>query len=133
MSTATGRVLTSDPTYASGKAAEFRLDAAGRLMTTSNVTVISEGTGTTIDDATDASVTTTAADILAADSTRRSAVIKSLNTNTAAVRIGKLASVSSTRGHRLQPGEGVVLDTTAAIAAVSESGTQTVSLMLLKD
>lgn len=44
MSTATGRVLTSDPTYASGKAVELRLDAAGRLMTTSNVTVISEGT-----------------------------------------------------------------------------------------
>lgn len=38
-----------------------------------------------------------------------------------------------TRGIQLAPGEAVVLDTTAQIYAIAESGTQSVSLLVTQD
>lgn len=81
--------------------------------------------GATIDSGS-ASVTTTSAAVLAADATRRCAVLTNLGTDY--VWIGDSAIAANT-GIRLAPGQALTIDRapTPAIYAVASSGTQTVA------
>lgn len=81
--------------------------------------------GTTIASG-NASVTTSAATVLAADATRRTAVLTNLGSDY--VWIGD-SGITANEGIRLAPGQALTIDKapTPAIYAVAQSGTQTVA------
>ena len=81
--------------------------------------------GTTIASG-NASVTTSAATVLAADATRRTAVLTNLGSDY--VWIGD-SGITANEGIRLAPGQTLTVDKapTPAIYAVAQSGTQTVA------
>ena len=88
----------------------------------------------TIADAVDVTLTAaTATAILAADATRREAIIVADPANTANIRIGLLATVAVDHGAVLQPGASITLTTTAAIAGFATPAGQKVSIALIKD
>lgn len=127
-----GNVTSSAPTLDTGSNTTPWFDTSGRMRVAADVSVVSEGTGTTLGDAADATVGSTAANILAADTTRRAAIIRAAPTNTANIRLGVLATVGAARGLLVQPGETVTIETTDAIAGYAATN-QTVSILLLKD
>lgn len=68
---------------------------------------------------TPADVTTgAAAEIVAANASRKAVTIQALSTNTAVVRVGD-SNVGASRGLELQAGQSVTIETTAAIYAYS--------------
>lgn len=71
---------------------------------------------TVLSDAADKSLPATGVvtQIIAANASRRSVILKSANANTDTVRIGS-SSITASRGIELSPGDSVTLDTTAAI------------------
>lgn len=81
----------------------------------------------TITTAADEGLTTTSEQILAADTNRKFAIIQNLDASEN-VRVGD-ASVGAARGTRVGPGESVTIETTAAIHAVAEAGTPSVSIL----
>jgi hypothetical protein len=87
--------------------------------------------GATIDSGS-ASVTTSAAAVLAADSTRRSVVLTNLGTDN--VWIGD-SGVAANTGVKIIPGGSLTIDhaPTPAIYAVSSSGSQTVAYFVEAD
>ena len=87
----------------------------------------------TLNDTADKSVAaTTQATLLAANTSRRAAIIKNLDANTAASRIGDAPAAS--QGHELMPGETIVLATTADILGFNTgAGAQSVSLLEVED
>ena len=67
-----GKVSSSDPTFDAGLWVKPSFTTAGRLRTDASVSVVSEGTGTTLADAADVTLSNASeTQILAADSTRR--------------------------------------------------------------
>jgi hypothetical protein len=102
----------------------------GTLDGTSKAVISSAGLqvierGTTIASG-NASVTTSAATVLAADATRRTAVLTNLGSDY--VWIGD-SGIAANEGIRLAPGQTLTVDKapTPAIYAVAQSGTQTVA------
>ena len=97
--------------------------SAGPWTTVERGTVIAHGS---------ASVTTTAAQVLALAATRRSATIQNLGTDY--IYIGA-TGITANNGLRLAPGQTVVIDKSpvAAIFAIAASGTQTVSYFTESD
>jgi hypothetical protein len=102
----------------------------GTLDGTSKAVISSAGLqvierGTTIASG-NASVTTSAATVLAADATRRTAVLTNLGSDY--VWIGD-SGITANEGIRLAPGQTLTVDKapTPAIYAVAQSGTQTVA------
>ena len=97
--------------------------SAGPWTTVERGTVIAHGS---------ASVTTTAAQVLALAATRRSATIQNLGTDY--IYIGA-TGISANNGLRLAAGQTVVIDKspTAAIFAIAASGTQAVSYFTESD
>lgn len=83
----------------------------------------------TITDTIDKSIAATSSDtILAANLSRQAAIIKNLTANTAAIRIGD--APAATTGHELEPGETIILTTTAAILGFNtHSAAQSVSII----
>jgi|SRR3970040_1583431 len=78
-------------------------------------------------DAADVAVAGATASILAADATRIRTHVKNLLASGSAVRVGS-ATVTTTRGAQLQPGEGLTLEGTAEIFAVREGAASTLSI-----
>lgn len=74
-----------------------------------------------------------AAQLLAANTARRTAIITAKSANTGPVRIG--TAPNDTRGYELAPGTSVFLDVTAAIKgfAPTGGGNQTVTLLEIAD
>lgn len=97
--------------------------SAGPWTTVERGTVIAHGS---------ASVTTTAAQVLALAATRRSATIQNLGTDY--IYIGA-TGITANNGLRLAAGQTVVIDKspTAAIFAIAASGTQAVSYFTESD
>jgi hypothetical protein len=102
----------------------------GTLDGTSKASISSAGLkvierGTTIASG-NASVTTSAAAVLASDSTRRTAVLTNLGSDY--VWVGD-SGITANEGIRLAPGQSLTIDRapTPAIYAVAASGTQTVA------
>lgn len=60
--------------------------------------------------------------ILAANLTRRRAIITNLAAGAATIRVGNSATVAAARGTPVLPGETIVLETTAAISAWNPGG-----------
>jgi hypothetical protein len=71
---------------------------------------------------------TSAAQALAARATRRKVSVKNLD-GSIVIYVGHDATVSSTTGYALAAGASVVLDTTAAVFAISASGTPRLSFV----
>lgn len=96
---------------------------AGTVTTVERGSVIAHGS---------ASVTTTAAQVLALAATRRSATIQNLGTDY--IYLGA-TGITANNGLRLAPGQTVVIDKspTAAIFAIAGTGTQTVSYFTESD
>lgn len=97
--------------------------SAGPWTTVERGSVIAHGS---------ASVTTTAAQVLALAATRRSATIQNLGTDY--IYLGA-TGITANNGLRLAPGQTVVIDKspTAAIFAIAGTGTQTVSYFTESD
>lgn len=109
-----GRVQVENP------AAQFNdvdLSKAGGLATTADVSI----------------ATVTTAQVLAANANRREAVITNLQTNASEVRVGD-SNAGVTRGTPLQPGDSIVLTTTAAIHVYNaDAAAQSVALLETED
>lgn len=73
---------------------------------------------------------TVAAIVAAANAGRRAVLLAAAPGNTADVKIGD-AAVAVARGITLQPGQSMILDTSAAVWAVAVSGTQTLEILEL--
>lgn len=87
------------------------------------------GSGTLKTTADESVAATTAEQVLAANTSRRHAVVQNLDGNTAAVRVGD-SNVGAARGHKLVPGDSIVLETTAAVYVYNtHSAAQSVSLV----
>lgn len=97
-----------------------------RFSTSSAVTITEKAP--TIRSTADTALSTTAAQVLAADTSRREAIITNLST-TIDVYVGDSSVTSSRKGVVLKPAQAVTLSTTAAVYALSASGTPSVSLL----
>lgn len=77
----------------------------------------------TIADAADVDVGASGVAVLvaAANAARASVTLTNLDTSTANVRVGSLATVAAARGQRLTPGQSVTLRVTGAIYAIRET------------
>lgn len=92
------------------------------------------GKSTTLDDLADITLTNGGETLLvAADATRREAIMVADTANTVAIRIGKTGQVGAARGVPLQPGQPIVLTTTAAIYGFAGAAGQKVAITLIKD
>jgi hypothetical protein len=110
---------------ADGSKTHLPADVNGLLVNVSNAPLGVIERGTTIASG-NASVTTSAATVLAADATRRTAVLTNLGSDY--VWIGD-SGITANEGIRLAPGQALTIDKapTPAIYAVAQSGTQTVA------
>lgn len=92
------------------------------------------GPGNTITSTADHSVAGVSTEqVLAGNANRLTAIIKNLNGNSSAIRVGDSA-VGASRGHELMPGESIALDTDNAIYVYnSDAGAQSVSLLEIED
>lgn len=98
----------------------LRIDGADALSTR-------ERTPNTLTTAADEALSTASEQIFAANTARKHAIIQNLEAAGGNnVRVGD-SNVTTTRGIRLAPGESVTLETTAAIHAIAEAGTPSVS------
>lgn len=71
--------------------------------------------------------------LVAVDATRVEAIIVADPANTVAIRIGKTGQVGASRGAKLQPGQSITLNTSAAIYGYAGAASQVVSITLLKE
>lgn len=110
---------------ADGSKTHLPADVNGLLVNVSNAEIAVIERGTTIASG-NASVTTSAAAVLSADSTRRTAVLTNLGSDY--VWVGD-SGIAANEGIRLAPGQSLTIDKapTPAIYAVAQSGTQTVA------
>jgi hypothetical protein len=99
------------------------------VISSAGLQVIERGTTIASDNA---SVTTSAASVLASSSTRRTAVLTNLGSDY--VWIGD-SGIAVNKGIRLAPGQALTIDKapTPAIYAVASSGTQTVAIFTESD
>ena len=77
-------------------------------------------------------VAVTATEILPADAERLTALIKNPSSNAASVRIGTTGSTGAAQGFELEPGESIIIATTAAIVGYSVPG-ESVSVSVVRD
>lgn len=105
-------------------------DARASINATLNATFSPGNTFAGVADV--ALVAATATQILAADATRLTALIKNPSSNTASVRIGTTGSTGAAQGFELEPGESISIATTAAIVGYSVPG-ESVSVSVVRD
>ena len=105
-----------------------------RVVIASDQSAIPVSKSATIDDIADVTLNNgSETSLVAVDTTRREAIIVADTGNTVAIRIGKTGQVGAARGVALQPGQPIVLSTTAAIYGYAGAASQKVSITLLKD
>lgn len=122
---------TYSPAYAVGDAAQFAIDKdSGGLLchirtltTTDVVTNVPKGAANIASG--QVTATTSAATLIAVRSTRRSAVVRNLD-SVITVYIGP-ATVTSGNGMPLRAGESMPIDSTALIQVIAASGTPSVA------
>lgn len=114
-------------TSANAQTVEITVSDDGQFEVPSAVTVSGTVTVTQVPGATltpQADVTNidgTARQLAAAAATRRRVHVKALGLNGFNIRVGS-AAVTAASGIQLQPGEGITLETAAAVFAIRESG-----------
>jgi hypothetical protein len=110
-----------------GAGGGLKVDGSGTALP------VSEVKSTTIGTATDVALNNgSLTGVLTLDAARRTAMITSLASNTAEIRIGE-AGVNATRGTPIYPGQTITIDTTAAISAFVAAASQSVAVLVVKD